>query len=71
MIGGSTAKMQKWKPSHPNGSPDSPLQKKAWQSHIKIKTMLTVYFDWEHVVHHNYVPPGQAINEEYYLNCLH
>ena len=28
------------------------------------------FFYWEGVVHHNYSPPGQTINE-YYLNVLH
>ena len=32
--------------------------------------MLTVFFDWEGVVHHKYDPPGQTINKEYYLNVL-
>ena len=27
-------------------------------------------FYWEGVVHHMYVPPGQIINKEYYLNVL-
>ena len=46
------------------------LPKKVWQSRSKIKTMLTVFFDWEGVVHHKYTPPGQTINKEYYLNVL-
>ena len=45
--------------------------KKPQQSCSKIKTMLTVFFDWEDVVHHEYVPSGQTINKEYYLNVLH
>ena len=32
--------------------------------------MLTVFFEWEGVVHHEYAPPGQTINKEYYLNVL-
>ena len=32
--------------------------------------MLTVFFDWEGVVHHEYTPPGQTINKEYYFNVL-
>ena len=46
----------------------------AWRrcgkNHSKIKTMLTVFFDWEDV-HHEYVPPGQTINKNYYLNVLY
>ena len=41
------------------------------KNHSKIKTMLTVFFDWESVVHHKYVPPGQTINKEYDLSVLH
>ena len=50
--------------------PGSPPLKKVWQSRSKIKTMLTVFFDWEGVVHHQYAPLGQTINKEYYLNVL-
>ena len=28
-------------------------------------------FDWENVIHHEYVPLGQTINREYYVNVLH
>ena len=51
--------------------PGSPHLKKVWQSLSKIKTMLTVFFHWEGVVHHEYAPPGQTINKECYLNVLH
>ena len=27
-------------------------------------------FDWEGVVHHEYTPPDQTMNEEHYLNVL-
>ena len=50
--------------------PGSPCLEKVWQSHCKIKTMLTVFFDWEGVVHHEYTPPGQTVNKEYYLGVL-
>ena len=51
--------------------PGSPRLKKAWQICSKTKTMLTVFFDWEGVAHHEYTPPGQTINKKYYLNVLH
>ena len=51
--------------------PGCPCTKKVWQSYSKIKTMLTVFFDWEGVVHHKYTPPGQTVNKEYYLSVLH
>ena len=52
-------------------SPGSSCPKEVQQSLIKVKTMLTMFFDWEGVVHHNYAPPGQTLNKEYYLNVLH
>ena len=51
-------------------SPCSPHLKKVQQSLSKIKTRLTVFFDWEGVVH-EYTPSGKTINKEYYLNVLH
>ena len=42
----------------------------AWQGHSNIKAMLTVFSDWEDVVHHKYAPSGQTINKEYCLNVL-
>ena len=73
---GSAAVIWKQRPSRPNHPNGSCLvlhawRKKARQSHSKIKTMLTVCFDWKGVVHHEYVPPSQTISKEYYLNVLH
>ena len=50
--------------------PGSPHLKKAQQSHSKIKTMFTVFSDWEDAVHHKCIPPGQTINKEYCLGVL-
>ena len=33
--------------------------------------MLTVFFDWEGIVHHKYTLEAQRINKEYYLNIFH
>ena len=75
----ATAGDESWVPSDdpeteaqsaPWESSGSLCLKKAQQSHNKIKTTLTVFFDWEGVVHHKYTPPGQTINKEYYLNVL-
>ena len=49
------AQLSQWK------SPGSPCPKKVQQSCSKIKTMLTVFFDWEGVVYHKYATPGQTI----------
>ncbi|XP_020299181.1 putative uncharacterized protein FLJ37770, partial [Pseudomyrmex gracilis] len=48
----------------------SPRPKKARQSRSKVKTMLTVFFDYEGVVHHEYAPRGQTITKEYYVEVL-
>ena len=58
------AQLSQWK------SPGSPCPKKALQSCSKIKTLLTAFFNWEGVVHHEHTPPGQKINREHYLNIL-
>ena len=58
------AQSSRWK------SPGSPSLKKAQQSCSKVKNMLTVFLDWEGVVHHEYTPPGQTINKVYYLSVL-
>ena len=52
------AQSSQWKKS------GSPCPKKAWQSRNKIKTTLTVFFDWESVVHHKNAPPVQTFNKD-------
>ncbi|RLU15332.1 hypothetical protein DMN91_012326 [Ooceraea biroi] len=44
--------------------------KKARQSQSNVKAMLTVFFDQEGVVHHEYAPQGRTTNKEYYLEVL-
>ena len=39
--------------------PGSPCPKMEQQNCSKIKTVLTLFFDWEGVVQHEYAPPGQ------------
>jgi len=45
----------------------SPRPKMAKQLRSNVKVMLTVFFDSRGVVHDEYVPQGQNINKEYYL----
>ena len=45
--------------------PGSPHLKKTQQSHRKIKTVLTVFFDWKGLSL-MLSPPGQTINKRYY-----
>ena len=60
------------KTSHPKWkSPGFSHPKKAQQSRNKLMTVLTMFFDWGGVVHHEYTPPGPSINKEYNLNAVH
>lgn len=44
----------------------SPRQKKAQQIKSNVKTMVIVLFDFDWLVHQEYVPRGQSDNEELY-----
>ena len=46
-------------------------RKKARQVCSNVKVMLTCFFDSHSIVHQEYAPEGQTINEEYYLEILH
>ncbi|WP_189514017.1 transposase, partial [Streptomyces narbonensis] len=35
-----------------------------------VKVMLTVFFDSEGVVHHEFLPHGQTVNKEYYIEVM-
>ena len=59
------AQWSQWK------SPGSLCSKEVWQSHSKIKTMLTVFFDWKGFVHHEYAPPGSFIKTTCPTHALH
>ena len=48
-------------------SADSPRPKKACQVLSKFKVMLNVFFDIEGIVHYEYVPQGQTVNQQFYL----
>jgi hypothetical protein len=58
------AQSSQWK------SLESPYPKKAQQSQSNVKTMLMVFFYHKGVVHHQYTPPGQTINKEYYIKVF-
>ncbi|VVC25608.1 Transposase, type 1 [Cinara cedri] len=51
-------------------TPNSPRPKKARQVRSQVKVMLTVFFDYQGVVHHEYTPKGQTITQEYYIDVL-
>jgi histone-lysine N-methyltransferase SETMAR len=50
-----------WKTTH------SPRPKNARMSKSKIKTMLVVFFDIQGIIMTQYVPPGQTVNQTYYI----
>ncbi|CAB0013034.1 unnamed protein product, partial [Nesidiocoris tenuis] len=48
----------------------SPLPKKCRLDHSNIKTLLFCFFDCRGVVHSEFVPPGQTVNQHFYLEVL-
>ena len=55
------SKLSQWRHS------GSPRPKKARQVRSNVNVMLTVFFDFNGVVHHEFLPRGQTVNKEYYL----
>lgn len=51
-------------------SPNSPRMKKARMSKSKFKAMMIVFFDIHGILYVNWVPEGQTMNKEYYLEVL-
>lgn len=51
-------------------NPESPRKKKARMSRANFKTLLTLFFDTQGLVHCEYAPPGQTVNKQYYLEVL-
>ena len=45
-------------------------QKKARQVQSNVKTMLTCFFDVKELVHVEFVPQGQTVNQRFYLEVL-
>ena len=48
----------------------SPRPKKARMSRSKIVVLLVVFFDWKGIVHHEFVPRGQMVNQQLYQDVL-
>jgi len=48
----------------------SPRPKKAGMSWSKIKVVMVVFFDWKGIVHHEFVPRGQMVNQQLYQVVL-
>lgn len=51
-------------------SPNSPRQKKARMTKSKFKAMMVVFFDIRGIVHIEWVPEGQTVNQKYYISVL-
>lgn len=51
-------------------TPASPRPKKARMSKSKIKVMLITFFDQRGLVHHEFVPEGQTVNQHFYKEVL-
>jgi len=49
---------------------NSPLPKKARMSKSKIKSMLICFFDSQEIVHKEFMPPGQTVNQTFYQEVL-
>jgi len=39
-------------------------------SQSNMKVMLVVFFDWQGVIHYEFVPSGQTVNKEFYVAVL-
>jgi len=51
-------------------TPRSPRPKKIRQVRLNVKTMLICFFDIQGIVHREFVPRGQRVNQEFYLGVL-
>ena len=49
---------------------NSPQQKKFCRSKSRVRTMLLPFFDIRGIVHYEFVPTGQTVNQVYYLEVL-
>jgi len=49
---------------------NSPRPKKARMSKSEIKTMLICFFDSQGLIHKEFLPQGQTVNEQYYCEFL-
>jgi hypothetical protein len=51
-------------------STSSPRPKKAYMSRSKFKGMLIVFFDIQRILIAEWVPSGQTVNQQYYIEVL-
>ncbi|XP_060845908.1 protein GVQW3-like [Rhopalosiphum padi] len=48
----------------------SPRAKKARQVRSNVKVLLTVFFDFNGIVHQEFLPQGRTVNKEYYFEIM-
>ena len=48
----------------------SPRPKKLRFQKSRVKTMLLIFFDWQGVIHTEFVPEGETINAVYYKGVM-
>jgi hypothetical protein len=48
----------------------SPQLKRARMSRSNLKVMLVALFDWQGVIHYEFIPHGQTVNKEFYVAVL-
>jgi histone-lysine N-methyltransferase SETMAR len=51
-------------------SPNSPWPKKAHQVRSNVKSILIFFFDIQGIVHMEFIPPGQTVNDKFYCEVL-
>ena len=47
-----------------------PKPEKSHQVRSNVKVLLTVFFDCNSVVHHEFLPHGRIVNKEYYFEIM-
>ena len=50
--------------------PEEPIPKKARQVRSNVKALLSIFFDCNGVVHHEYLPQGRTVDKEYQLEVM-
>ena len=65
---GCMAMTLKPKPNHSNGM--EPRPKKACRVRSNVKVLLTVFFDCNGMVHHEFLPQGITVNKEHCLEVI-
>jgi len=48
----------------------SPRLKKLQFQKFRVKSMLVIFFDWQGVIHNEFVPEGETINAVYYKGVM-